>query len=399
MGKNLKGREIGTGIRQRADGRYEARATINGQKISLYDMSLSTLKKRFEEMKDEAQNKLKTPYPKEMTLNQWYEIWFTQCKSPQLKSEMSRTTYERKFRNTFCKLLGEKKLEDISHMNIQMAANDLADEYSYKSVREAIGVFREMLDVAEANGLIDHNPCISIKVRNSNELQKERRFLDHWEQDLLFEEIDGCFYEEVYKILLLTGMRIGEFSGLWWEDVDFSRRVIHIRRSMEVGYVNGVKVEKLTTPKTSNAYRDIPFFGETEQLFRSWRLKQKKCKEKLGTRWRLKPKFGDLVFTSSMGSPLNRYVLSHDINKVVKNMQLRENDRARKENRMPRPIKGVYPHAFRHTFATRCFEKEMDPVVVQKIMGHTNYATTVSYTHVTSDLRDKEALKIGNFFD
>jgi hypothetical protein len=30
MGKDLKGKELGTGLRQRKDGRYEARAKING---------------------------------------------------------------------------------------------------------------------------------------------------------------------------------------------------------------------------------------------------------------------------------------------------------------------------------------------------------------------------------
>ena len=30
MGKDLKGKELGTGIRQRKDGRYEARALVKG---------------------------------------------------------------------------------------------------------------------------------------------------------------------------------------------------------------------------------------------------------------------------------------------------------------------------------------------------------------------------------
>ena len=44
MGKDLKGKELGVGLYQRKDGRYEAKATIDGVKINLYDMSLSKLK-------------------------------------------------------------------------------------------------------------------------------------------------------------------------------------------------------------------------------------------------------------------------------------------------------------------------------------------------------------------
>lgn len=40
MGKDLKGKELGTGLRQRKDGRYEARAKINGIDINLYDVDL-----------------------------------------------------------------------------------------------------------------------------------------------------------------------------------------------------------------------------------------------------------------------------------------------------------------------------------------------------------------------
>ena len=43
MGKDLKGKELGTGLRQRKDGRYEARAKINGIDINLYDVDLKTL--------------------------------------------------------------------------------------------------------------------------------------------------------------------------------------------------------------------------------------------------------------------------------------------------------------------------------------------------------------------
>ena len=44
MAKGLNGKELGTGIRQREGGRYEARATINGIAIDLYNTDLKQLK-------------------------------------------------------------------------------------------------------------------------------------------------------------------------------------------------------------------------------------------------------------------------------------------------------------------------------------------------------------------
>ena len=40
MGKDINGKELGKGITQRNDGRYNARVTINGVKINLYDYNL-----------------------------------------------------------------------------------------------------------------------------------------------------------------------------------------------------------------------------------------------------------------------------------------------------------------------------------------------------------------------
>ena len=51
MGKDLKGKEIGIGFHQRKDGRYEARAQINGKTIDICNKSLSALRKIFVEEK------------------------------------------------------------------------------------------------------------------------------------------------------------------------------------------------------------------------------------------------------------------------------------------------------------------------------------------------------------
>lgn len=398
MGKDLNGKELGRGYSQRKDGRYEARAVVNGIKIDLYDMNLSTLKKAFELEKARVLRDEKNIRPN-VTFGEWYAEWFEKCKSPQLKSDVSRKTYDRKVRNTYCKLLQDKRMEDISQINMQTATTDLIEQgYTERSIKEALGIVHECMDIAIVNHIIKTNPCIGIKVQNANE-RRERRVMKQWEQDLFLEEVKNRYYYEAYKILLLTGMRIGEFSGLQWRDVDFENKVINICRSMTTAYIDGQKIEELTTPKTANSYRAIPFFGETEECFRSWKKKQDLYKQKLGDRWRAKPELGDLVFTSTVGSPVTRYVIVHDIDKVVQNINLKEISKAYREHREPVLFEHLHPHAFRHTFATRCFEKGLDPLFVQSIMGHANYSTTVSYTHILEDLRQREVLKVGNFLN
>lgn len=398
MGKDLKGKNLGKGYSQRKDGRYEARAVINGIKIDIYDMNLANLKKSFEAAKATVLRDEKNVRPN-VTLKEWYTEWFEKCKAPTLKSDVSRKTYDRKVRNTYIAIIGDKRVEDITQINMQTATQELVDKgYTERSIKEALGVVRECMDIAIVNHIIGANPCTGIKVVNAN-MQKDRRVLTHAEQIQFLNEVKDSYYYEAYAILLSTGMRIGEFSGLQWNDVDFENKQITINRSMQTAYIDGKKIEELTTPKTLNSYRSIPFFGDTEQLFRTWKAKQDLYKKKLGDRWRARPELGDLVFTSTMGSPVTRYVIVHDINKVVQNINLKEIYAASRECRQPKKFEHLHPHAFRHTFATRCFEKGLDPLFVQSIMGHANYSTTVSYTHVLDNMKQMEVAKAGNFLD
>lgn len=398
MGKNLKGKELGKGFSQRKDGRYEARATINGVKIDIYDTNLAKLKKSFEQEKAKVLREEKNLRPN-ITLEEWYNEWFEKYKSLQLKSVVSRNSYDRKIRNTYISILGQKCMKDITQLNVQTATNELIQKgYVEKSIRQAIGIMRECFDVAVVNSIVATNPCISIVIKNAN-IQQDRRVLTHKEQDVFLNEVRDSYYYEVYCILLLTGMRIGELSGLQWQDVDFENKRIYIKRSMTTAYIDGEKIEELTTPKTAKSYRTIPFFGEAEKMLKNWKQKQDIVRKKMGNRWRGNPAHGDLVFTTTVGSAVTRYVLTNHINKVVQDINLKEIYKASVEGRAPEKFENLYPHAFRHTFATRCFEKKLESLFIQKIMGHSNYSTTVSYTHILDNIKEEEVKKAGNLLD
>lgn len=94
---------------------------------------------------------------------------------------------------------------------------------------------------------------------------------------------------------------------------------------------------------------------------------------------------------------MTRYALSHNIEKVLKNINEKEKYNASIEGREPQLVKHIYPHAFRHTFATRCFEKKIDPVIIQRIMGHADYSVTLKYTHLLETKLNEEVAKAEDF--
>lgn len=113
----------------------------------------------------------------------------------------------------------------------------------------------------------------------------------------------------------------------------------------------------------------------------------------MGERYRNKGEFSDLVFITSMGSPVTRYSAEKQINIIKQEMNMAEEKKAKDEGRLPEILDTINPYIIRHTFATRCFESGIDPKVVQQLMGHAHYSTTAEiYTHVT-DLKIAEECK------
>ena len=115
-------------------------------------------------------------------------------------------------------------------------------------------------------------------------MKVERRVLTVDEQELFIKHLERTksWYEEMYKLMLLTGMRIGEVGGLQWEDIDFTNKFIYIKRSLSYQYEDGEKKVFLTSPKTENSVRKIPFFGETKDILLRQFEKQKESAFRYG---------------------------------------------------------------------------------------------------------------------
>lgn len=399
MGKDLKGKELGRGLSQRPDGRYMGRAQIEGHSITLYDRKLKDLKAKLAVAVDEAKrsNLLPGVDGKSVTLSEWFEEWFVKYKAPMLKDGGS-PSYKRKFLNYYGTRIGSKPLADIRQIHVQTAIADMLKEgRTSRSVREATGILQSCVEAAIANGLMFLNPVLGVMIPKCEKV--ERRVLTVEEQEIFLGYLKATksWYEEMYKFMLLTGMRIGEVGGLQWEDIDFTSRFIYVKRSLTYQYEDGKKIMRLTSPKTENSVRKIPFFGETREVLEKQFEKVKRKREDLGKRWRQPEEYGNLVFLTSMGSPIGRYSIESDMRYVTQQINDMLKTEALYSGGIPKNFERVHPHALRHTFATRCFEKGMTPRAVQEIMGHANYNTTVSYTHVLDDIKSKEAERVGEF--
>lgn len=398
MGKDLKGKELGKGLLQRKDGRYCGRIQINGQSICKYDFSLPALKKALQEERLKVVQKQFDEAKCNMTLDEWFQTWFENYKAPILKG--TGVKYKRQYVNYFGSRIGSKPLNSIIQLDVQMAVSDLLDAgRSPKTIREAVGILRQIYETANANGLCSKNPALGVVIPEG--IPPKRRVLTRAEQNEFVHYLDSVnhWYKEMYKIMITTGMRVGEIGGLRWSDIDFENGFIHIRQAYVCQYEDGKKTSIMTSPKTYNSVRSIPFFGETKELLLAWRNKTAFRKKQLGARYRLPEDCEDIIFVTSMGSLVARHNVESDLRKVTEMINAIRLTEASRNGTSYVPMENINPHALRHTFATRCLEKGMNPRIVQEIMGHANYQTTISYSHVIDDMKQVEAQRLGNFLE
>ncbi len=102
---------------------------------------------------------------------------------------------------------------------------------SAKTIQHHHRLISVILQTAVEWQVLFSNPCDRVKPPRVE--HKEARYLDEEQAARLLQAIEQADIQNrtIIKLLLYTGMRRGELCGLAWEDIDFEKSVIHIRRS------------------------------------------------------------------------------------------------------------------------------------------------------------------------
>ena len=130
-------------------------------------------------------------------------------------------------------------------------------------------------------------------------------------------------------------------------------------------------------------------------------LKRQKLQQKetqlSAKNWEEQEGFENLVFTTTTGKPMTEHSFQVALDGIENAINKERKEVAVNKKKAYEPIPHFYPHALRHTFATRCFEAGIDAKVVQGYLGHYSIAITLDlYTHVTDDKARTEMNKLEN---
>ena len=215
MGKSLNGKEPGKGISQRKeDGLYIARF-INrfGKRQVIYDKTYNGVQKKMREA-IVADDKAINVVSADITLDEWYKKWMDTCKrNCRNNTKEAYAIHYKRVKDA----LGWRKLNGLNLVVMQDAINNLRTDNERKNSKK---ILVDMLEKAVATVLIAKNVAKQITTELTKEEKKPRRVLSVEDTKVFLEETKSSFYYNLFVVALETGMRIGELSGLQWEDVD-----------------------------------------------------------------------------------------------------------------------------------------------------------------------------------
>ena len=369
MGKNLKGKELGEGIYQQANGTYCAR---------FVDRFGKRKAKRSKKLQEVRQWLADATYINEhsdieqatnMMVDAWFEYWID-VKKKTVRPNTVRNYTERYNRN-IQKIIGRKILTEVKPIHCQKIFTDMADEgYKTSTIYQTRIALFNMLEFAKENEVILNNPCKKSVKSDMGKPSQKKEALTIDVQKKFLEYAKGQSYQNQYRFILQTGLRTGELLGLKWEDIDFTKKTVKIQRSME--YRHSVGEWRIGEPKSKSGYRTIPLTDEAIRILIAQKEKNKNIKE-------IQEEWSEFFFLSRKGEPVKNSAYDTALFKIC--------DKAK--------INRFSMHVLRHTFATRCIEGGMMPKTLQKILGHSNIGITMNlYVHITEDEKQKEIDKV-----
>lgn len=372
MGKDLNGKELGTGLTQRKDGRYQARFTNRfGKRVDRCDVELYKVKEWLNIAR--AENTLGENVDCEIILDEWFKTWMQIHKGDNI-SKNTRRQYKEVYEKHIKPRLGKKKINKITSIEVRRLLNDLKSSgYGFATQNRIRILLTDMFDKAMIDDLVRKNPVKGIKVVRDEE--KEPRFLSLEEQKLFFDYSKGTFYDNLFVVAVNSGLRPGELYALTEKDLDFDKKVIKVTKTLVYQKFEGdeKKTFHLGPPKTKTSKREVKMTRQCETALKKQILQSRIIKSK--TPKALDKELQGLIFTTRFGTPLNAQIEDDAIRSILDGINFMRDELEQ--------IERFSGHCFRHTFASNFYRNGAKSKEIQKVLGHKNLQFTMDlYVHL-----------------
>lgn len=385
MGKDLNGKELGEGFRQRKDGTYSARFVNRfGKRKELYGATFKEVKNKLKNAQLEDA-RLSNVVNSKIILEEWYEKWFRVYKLPVIRRS-SAMYYKYIYEYLIRPVIGSKKLVELTQIEVLNTLTIAKEKgYGYEVLNKMKILMVDMLNRAMQDDFVNKNVARGVPLPIRRVGTRKIKALSIEDQEAFFECAAGTFYYPAYVVAINTGLRPGELFALTEKDIDFKRKTISVSKTLTYQPEEEGKQKefRIGPPKTDASVREVPLNEAAEKAL----LKQRIIHQIISRKQIKKTNYPDLLFTTKFGTPLNIEIFNQSIKRIIEEVNLSRDALDQIEN--------FGGHTFRHTFATRCFEAGIQPKTVQAYLGHASLSMTMDlYTAVMPDYKKQEIQKL-----
>lgn len=292
------------------------------------------------------------------TLAELYNEDYSQAK------DSTKILYKRIQKNFILPYFKDRYIDTIATLDIEKWIKQIAITpygknnalYAEKTIASIFDHMSGLFTFAVRHKLIGENPCAHTSSykdpTNVREIinEAETNFWEVEEYKTFLKCIDDINHTDIYQFLFLTGMRIGEFTGLQWKHIDFDNSTINIKQAYNS------TLRKITTPKTPSSIRSIDM-SKTLRKILSDRYERSKKLDYFNDDYYV---FGDII-------PISLVTLRGNLKKDLENST----------------VKHITPHGFRHSHASYLLSNPLIPeLLVANRLGDSVETLRKTYAHI-----------------
>jgi integrase len=254
--------------------------------------------------------------------------------------------------------LGHHRLVELRPTDVQAFLNaKAASGLAPRSVAYHRNILRQALGHAERTELVGRNvarlalpPRIPRREVHPLSPEQARTFL---------AAIGGDRFEALYLLALGCGLRQGEILGLRWSDLDLDGGTVRVRQALQ-------RVEgrfALVEPKSSTSRRIVAL----PSIVCAGLVAHRERQTHEGPGRAVADEFADLVFTTTVGTPIDGISVTRRFQRILRNAGL--------------PHQRF--HDLRHACASLLLSQGVPARVVMETLGHSQISLTLNtYSHV-----------------
>lgn len=400
--KDNKKRVLKEGEYQRPNGTYEYRwKAAAGKRSVIYAKTLEELREKENTIERDKSDGIRTDC-KNLTVNDIYDLW---VKLKRGLKDNTFSNYQYMYQQFVYENLGKNKISTLKRSDIRRFYNYLAEGQQLKisTIDNIHTILHQVLDLAVEDEYLRNNVSDNAlkELKQSHNFGGERRkalTLDEQKKlvSFLTQNVQYGHWLPIITVMMEAGLRVGECTGLRWEDVDLEKGTIDINHTLI--YYNhrvGGCYFAINTPKTEAGRRVIPMTKAVKEAFQMERNYQLQngitCQSQVDG-------YTDFVFINRFGKCQNQSTINKAITRLIRECNMEsfeqlEKGKIKKKDVILLPKFSC--HSLRHTCATRLCEAGVNMKVIQDFLGHADISTTMNiYTDATKDFK---ALEIDRF--